>query len=67
MDDAGGEIAEEGGVVAVSRGTFFRECEVCGARLDPGETCDCKKEADEAETASTRQSKPERVGAAVAS
>ncbi len=20
----------------------FRECEICGASLDPGETCDCK-------------------------
>ncbi len=52
----------------MSRGTYFRECPICGARLDPGETCtDCKDKAEQAETASTRQSKPERVGAAMAS
>lgn len=22
---------------------YFRECEYCGANLDPGETCDCQK------------------------
>ncbi len=68
MDDAGGEVAEERRVGAVSRGTYFRECPVCGAKLDPCETCtDCKKEAEQAETASIRQSKPESMGAAMAS
>ncbi len=23
------------------------ECEICGARLDPGEKCDCEKEDEE--------------------
>lgn len=23
---------------------YFRECPLCGAHLDPGESCDCAKE-----------------------
>lgn len=23
---------------------YYHECPVCGAHLDPGETCDCEKE-----------------------
>ena len=25
--------------------SYYRECPICGAALDPGEQCDCKKEA----------------------
>ena len=25
---------------------IFRECELCGAALDPGERCNCKEEAE---------------------
>ena len=28
---------------------YYRECPICGDRLDPGETCACKKEAVGAE------------------
>ena len=27
---------------------FFKVCEHCGARLDPGERCDCRKAKAEA-------------------
>ncbi len=29
-------------------------CEVCGAHLDPGETCDCKEELKKQEDASAK-------------
>ncbi len=25
---------------------IFRECELCGATLDPGERCDCREERE---------------------
>lgn len=28
---------------------YFRVCPDCGCHLDPGETCDCKAEREEAE------------------
>ena len=28
-------------------GGIYRQCPYCGANLDPGETCDCSKEAPE--------------------
>ncbi len=27
--------------------TYFKTCPLCGASLDPGETCDCKDEENE--------------------
>ena len=30
---------------------FFKVCEYCGARLDPGERCDCRKARSEARAA----------------
>ena len=31
-----------------SKAHMFRVCEYCGARLDPGERCDCRKAKAEA-------------------
>lgn len=28
----------------MSRGTYYRECPICGCKLDPGEICDCAEE-----------------------
>lgn len=37
---------------------YFKQCQYCGARLDPGERCDCKKAKGEArpERKSAKQS-----------
>lgn len=32
---------------------LFKKCPYCGCNLDPGETCDCKKEAVPAPTGTT--------------
>lgn len=30
--------------------TYFKTCPLCGASLDPGETCDCTSEEEERKT-----------------
>lgn len=32
----------------MAKSTFFKTCPHCGARLDPGERCDCRKAKAEA-------------------
>lgn len=40
----------------------YRICPSCGAHLDPGELCDCKKEcASAAGTAKTQEPKPKAI------
>lgn len=33
---------------------YYRSCEYCGAALDPGERCDCRKAREEMRTAGLR-------------
>lgn len=30
----------------MSRSTYYKVCPDCGVNLDPGESCDCKRESD---------------------
>ncbi len=40
-----------------SKEHMFRVCEYCGARLDPGEKCDCRKARAERKPDNTRKEK----------
>lgn len=51
----------------MSRGTWFRECPLCGCKLDPGERCDCQDEAKTTEPVPAMRTIPERVSVGVAS
>lgn len=42
-------------------GKPYKVCELCGANLDAGETCDCKQIETEAEVQDKRR--PEEAGA----
>ena len=33
----------------MSKDTYYWTCPYCGANLDPGESCDCRKEEDPAD------------------
>lgn len=50
----------------MSRGTWFRECPLCGCKLDPGERCDCQDEAKTTEPVPAMRTIPERVSVGVA-
>lgn len=38
--------------------SYYRTCRICGAHLDPGEVCDCKKE-DKPSDGKKEESKPD--------
>lgn len=33
--------------------TYYHTCKLCGANLDPGESCDCQKEKDDTKLVTT--------------
>lgn len=41
--------------------SYYRICTNCGAHLDPGESCDCRKEKTPAGAANTDEGKAEKV------
>lgn len=38
--------------------TYYHTCPLCGANLDPGESCDCQNGNDHAESNVTEKSDP---------
>ena len=45
----------------MSRETYYWTCPYCKANLDPGESCDCRKEVQESSTTTiTKQSDTEK-------
>lgn len=43
--------------MARSKSNYFKTCPHCGARLDPGERCDCRKAKAEARPAKPQTKK----------
>ena len=41
--------------------TYYKKCEYCGANLDPGEICDCKKEKPEVKLEEKSQKKTKKT------
>lgn len=44
----------------MSNNTYYHTCPYCGANLDPGENCDCKKESNTSSTV-TEKSKDTNI------
>ena len=46
LSNGGGKIVRLGNKPAERRKMSYRICPYCGAALDPGEICDCKRETE---------------------